>query len=207
MCDYTNTRIITFDGKNLFNQIGSAYWNVAFADLNYQYDDNLMRVRFNLAGDKVKQMLIPLSENEFGFDDSDIRLRFELVGDKVIGVYRRLAPDAPEQLLQKRMEPIEDKNAEVTTLVQQFLRAVIDGTLKPEMFTPNFALKIFPDQVKEYAAVLKSLGPQTGIELYERQEQWSRYYVYRLGYGDKHLILRLSLVADNRISDVDFYLE
>lgn len=172
-------RTITFDGKNLFNQS---------------------------EGD-IKRMLIPLSETEFGYEDVNTRLRFELTGDKVIGVYRRIA-DAPEESLQKRMEPIEDKDPQVTALVQQYLREAVDGTLKPGVFTPNLAAKIFPDQVNEAAALLKSLGTQTGIDLYEREDRGGGgRFLYRVSYGDKHVILRLSLMEDNRISEVDFFLE
>jgi serine beta-lactamase-like protein LACTB len=174
------TRIITFDGEKLFT-----HWE----------------------GEDMHD-LIPLSETEFGFEDSDTRLRFELAGDKVVGVYCRLAEDSPEQALQKRMAPIEDKDPKFTALVQQYLRAAIEGTLKPEVFTPNLAAKIFPDQVNEAATFFKSLGSQTSVELYDPENQRSGCrYLYRLGYGDKHVILRLWLMDDNRISKVYYYLE
>jgi serine beta-lactamase-like protein LACTB len=178
-------RTITFDGRYLYDRSES--------------------------GDKRR--LIPLSETKFGYDDYEdaaMRLRFELVGYRVMGVRCGHADDVLEQALQKRMEPIEDKNPKVTALVRQFIREAIDGTLKPEMFTPNLAAKIFPDQVNEAAALLKSLGPQTGIELYESEKMPGSSvcrYLYRLGYGDKHVILRLALLEDKRISEIDFSLE
>jgi hypothetical protein len=102
------------------------------------------------------------------------------------------------------MEPLEDKNPEVTALMQQFLSTVLDGSLKPDIFAPNLVTKISQDRVNEFAAVLKPLGRQTDIELYERK---NGRYVYRLNYGDKHVILDLSLAGNNRIGDVDCYLE
>jgi serine beta-lactamase-like protein LACTB len=179
------TRTIIFDGRDLYNQS---------------------------EGD-IKRMLIPLSETEFGYDDYEdvaMRLRFELAGDKVMGVHCRRADDILEEPLQKHVEPIEDKNPEVTALVQQLIREAIDGTLKPDLFTPNLAAKIFPDQLNKAAALFKSLGSQTGIEQYELDQMPGSSvcrYLYRLGYGDKHVILRLSLLEDKRISNIDFSLE
>jgi hypothetical protein len=94
--------------------------------------------------------------------------------------------------------------------VQQLIREAIDGTLKPDLFTPNLAAKIFPDQLNKAAALFKSLGSQKGIEQYELDQMPGSSvcrYLYRLGYGDKHVILRLSLLEDKRISNIDFSLE
>jgi hypothetical protein len=173
-------RIITFDGEKLFS---------------------------HKEGREIYE-LFPLSETEFRFMGYEDRLRFELVGDKVIGVYHREADNTPEESMQKRVEPIEDKDPKVTALVQQYIREAMDGTLKPDLFTPDLAAQIFPDQVKEAGAFFKSLGPQTGIELYEREQQGDGYrYLYRLSYKDKLVVLRLSMTADKRISEVVFYLE
>ena len=158
-------------------------------------------------GEEIRT-LIPLSETEFRFADYDDRLRFELVGDKVIGVYHREADNTPEETLQKKVEPIEDKNPEVAALVQKCIREAIEGTLKTDFFTPNFAARIFPDQAKEAGAFFKSLGPQTGIDLYEHEEQEGGFrYLYRLSYGNKIVALHLSVSEDKRISKIDFYLE
>jgi hypothetical protein len=160
----------------------------------------------NIGDDKYT--LIPLSETEFGYEVSDMRLHFEITGDKVIGVYRRLAANAHEEPLQKRMEPIEDKDPKVTALVRQILRKTVDGTLKPDLFTPDCARVIFPDRVSEIAIRLKSLGSQADIELYEREGQCGiRRYLYRLSYEDQHVIFHLWLKKDNRISKMDFFLE
>jgi hypothetical protein len=126
----------------------------------------------------------------------------------VIGVYHREADNTPEEPVQKRIEPIEDKNPEVAALVQKYISEAIDRTLKPEMFTPNLSAQIFPDQVKEASVFFKSLGQQTGIDLYEREEQESGCrYLYRLSYGNKMVALHLSLSEGKRISKVEFYLE
>jgi hypothetical protein len=70
------------------------------------------------------------------------------------------------------------------------------------------AAQIFPNEVKKAGDFFKSLGPQTGIELYEREEQGGGCrYLYRLSYGNKIVALRLSVLKDNRISEVDFFLE
>jgi hypothetical protein len=62
--------------------------------------------------------------------------------------------------------------------------------------------------VKETGAFFKSLELQTGIDLYEREEQGGGYrYLYRLSYGNKIVALNLLLLADKRIDKVDFYLE
>ena len=72
------------------------------------------------------------------------------------------------------------------------------------MFTPSLAAEIFP----EAGIFFKWLGPQTGIELYEREEQEGGFrYLYRLSYGNKIVALHLSVSEDKRISAVDFYLE
>ena len=177
----TEFRIISFDGKNLFSRrrIGAE-----------------------------KYMLIPLSETEFGFDDDDTCLRFELAGDKVVGVYRRLEVDSPEEPLQKRMEPLEDKDPKVVNMVQQGFRDLVAGTLKPDLFTPNCAAAIFPGRVNEAVAFIKKFGQQTGIALYEREESYGGYqYLYRVSFGEKNLVLSLWIVKDGRIGDVRFYEE
>jgi hypothetical protein len=151
--------------------------------------------------------LITLSESEFRFWDSETRLRFELKENKVIGVIR-CPENAPADPIEKRVEPIENKNPEVTALVQQRIHDAIEGTLKPEMFADSLAEQIFPNQVKEAGDFFKSLGSQTGIDLYDRKGQGRGYrYLYRLSYGDTYVILCLSLMEDNRISAVDFFLE
>jgi len=172
-------RIITFDGEKLFS-----HWE----------------------GENFR-ILIPLSETEFRFVDSETRVRFELVGEKVIGVIRCPANGQADPL-EKRVDPLEDKYPEVTDLVQKYIREAIKGTLKPDLFTPICAAQIFPDKVKEVGVFFKSLGPQTGIELYEREQQgaWCRY-LYRLSYKEKLVALRLVLLEDKRISKVEFYLE
>ncbi|RPI76289.1 MAG: class A beta-lactamase-related serine hydrolase [Desulfobacteraceae bacterium] len=174
-------RIISFDGKNLFSR------------------------RRPGAG---KYMLIPLSETEFSFDDSDHRLRFELAGDKVIGLYRRFAVDVPEQPIEKRMEPLEDKDPKVVNMVQQGFRDLVAGTLKPDLFTPDLETNNFSDRVNEAAAFVKELGPLTGIVLYAREERSGGYkYVYRVSFGEKSIVLPLWIAKDGRVGSVSLWEE
>jgi serine beta-lactamase-like protein LACTB len=173
-------RFITFNGTTLFTQV--------------------------LGG--LKYTLIPISETEFALDGWDKQLRFELAGDQVLGVHRLYAEDPQEEPLQKRMDPIEDKDPKITNMVKQGLRDTVEGTLKSDLFTPDCAAELFPDRVTQAAAFLKSLGQQTGIALYAREERSGRYrYLYRVSYGEKNLIVRLWVEKNDLISDIWFDLE
>jgi hypothetical protein len=116
-----------------------------------------------------KYALIPHSETEFGLEDSDTRWRFEAVGTKVTGLHRREA-DNPEGPVLVGMEPFQDKDPKVTARVRQILREAVDGTLKPELFTPATATMIFPNVDKHLGGFIHSLGALKGMDLCERKE-------------------------------------
>ena len=154
-----------------------------------------------------KSALIPLSATEFGQEDSDTRWRFEVVGARVTGLHRRVA-DSPEGPVLPRMETIQDHDPQVTALVRRILREAIDGTLKPELFTPAMARLYFPNVGQHLGGFIRSLGQFKELDLYERKELADgRRFLYLLAFENIRLTLELTVAKDDRISEFYYKME
>jgi CubicO group peptidase (beta-lactamase class C family) len=101
---------------------------------------------------------------------------------------------------------IEDKEPKVTDFVKDVLQKTVEGTLKPELFTPQAAAALFPDRIKQAGELLKSLGIFVGMQLTERIEKdETRIYRYRVNYRnyqDNILMLTIGLTKDDKIAGI-----
>ncbi|MGH9900419.1 MAG: serine hydrolase domain-containing protein [Pyrinomonadaceae bacterium] len=112
------------------------------------------------------------------------------------GVAAAFNPD----LAQPRAAAIEDNEPKVAALVKEVLRKTVEGTLEPELFTPESRESILGG-AKQAAEYLKSLGPLDSVELVERGEEGGqRFYRYRLNYKDAPLLLTMTLTKEDKIA-------
>jgi CubicO group peptidase (beta-lactamase class C family) len=105
------------------------------------------------------------------------------------------------ELIAPPIAGIEDKEPRVTELLKDTLRKFIDGTIKPDVFTPEMSAGIFPDVAKQIGVTLKSFGPLESVVLLSRTEQnGSRIYHYRLKYPAVNALIKLTLTKGDKIA-------
>ncbi len=123
--------------------------------------------------------------------------RVKRIADKVAATCNpELEPPEPK--------PIEDREPQVTTLVERTLRATAGGTLKAEALTPEFAAEFLPNEARQAAELLRPLGTQTAIALVGREEDGGlRSYRYLVSFGREQVICVLALTKDDRIAEMD----
>ncbi len=112
----------------------------------------------------------------------------------IAGIYNaELVPPPPAT--------IEDKEPQVTMLFKSILQKFVDGTIKPEVFTPEMSAGIFPDLAKQIGATIKSFGTLESVKLLSRAEQNGfRVYRYRLQYASVNPIVKIILTKDDKIA-------
>ena len=104
-------------------------------------------------------------------------------------------------LVAPKIAGIEDKEPRVTELLKNTLQKFSEGTIKPDIFTPEMSAGIFPDVAKKIGATLKSFGTLESITLLSRTEQNDiRIYQYRLKYSAVNVRIKLTLVKDSKIA-------
>lgn len=106
-----------------------------------------------------------------------------------------------------RVQPIEDKEPQVTALVRRVLLQFSQGTADPSLFTAEARAKIFPGQAKQIGERLNSLSLPIALihtnELIERREE-SAFRVYRYVINDfgTTLFCTVQLTKDDKVASL-----
>jgi CubicO group peptidase (beta-lactamase class C family) len=104
-------------------------------------------------------------------------------------------------LMPPELKPIEDKEPQVTAFVREVLQKIAEGKADPEWFTLDWRKEIFPDRIKASGEFLKTLGALKSLDLVERKEEDALpAYAYRAAFGDRTILLRLTLSPDGKIA-------
>jgi CubicO group peptidase (beta-lactamase class C family) len=104
-------------------------------------------------------------------------------------------------LMPPELKPIEDKEPQVTAFVREVLQKIAEGKADPEWFTPERRKELFPDRIKAAGEFLKTLGALKSLDLVERKEEDGLpAYTYRAAFGDRTMLLRLTLSPDGKIA-------
>lgn len=103
------------------------------------------------------------------------------------------------------VQPIEDNEPQVTTLVRRVLLQFSQGTANPNLFTPEAQARIFPEVAKQIGEKLNSLSLPVALihtnELIERREENSlRVYRYVINDFAKTLFCTVQLTKDDKIA-------
>ncbi len=102
-------------------------------------------------------------------------------------------------------KPIADKEPQVTQMVKDLLREIVDGKAKPERFTEDMRRKLFPDEMQELGPALKEFGELKSLELMERTgEDDKRNYRYRAKFPEMTIMISIELAKDDRIAKLGF---
>ena len=102
-------------------------------------------------------------------------------------------------------KPIEDKEPQITQMVRDLLREIVDGKAKPERFTEEAQKRLLPDEMQELGPALKEFGELKALELMERTEEGERKnYRYRARYPNLTLMISVGLTMDNKIARLNF---
>lgn len=109
------------------------------------------------------------------------------------------------------IQPIEDKEQQVTALVRRTLLTFATSTADPNLFTPEAQAKLFPDQAKQIGESLNSLSHPIAIihtnELIERREENGlRIYRYALNDLGTTLFCTVKLTRDDKIASLQLLL-
>jgi len=109
------------------------------------------------------------------------------------------------------VQPIEDKEPQVTASVRRVLLQFARGTADPTLFTPEARAKLFPDQAKQIGESLNSLSLPIAIiytnELIERREE-NGLRIYRYVMTDLGITLfcTVKLTKDDKIASLQLSL-
>ncbi|HKW32504.1 MAG TPA: serine hydrolase domain-containing protein [Candidatus Acidoferrum sp.] len=102
-------------------------------------------------------------------------------------------------------KPIEDKEPQVTQLVRDLVREIVEGKAKPERFTEEARKRLFPEEMEELGPALKEFGELKTFELMERTEEGERRnFRYRARYPNVALMISVALTKDNKIARLNF---
>lgn len=102
-------------------------------------------------------------------------------------------------------KPIEDKEPQITQMVRELWREIVDGKVGPERFTEEAQKRLFPDEMQELGPALKEFGELKGLELMERTEEGERRnYRYRARFPNLTLMISIGLTKDNKIARLNF---
>jgi CubicO group peptidase (beta-lactamase class C family) len=102
-------------------------------------------------------------------------------------------------------KPIEDKEPQITQMVKDLWREIVDGKAKPERFTEEAQKRLFPDEMQELGPALKEFGELKALELVERTEEGERRnYRYRAKFPNLTLMISVGLTKDNKIARLNF---
>ena len=102
-------------------------------------------------------------------------------------------------------KPIEDKEPQVTQMVKDLWREIVDGRAKPERFTEEAQKQLFPDEMQELGPALKEFGELKSLELMERTEEGERRnYRYRTKFPNLTLMISIGLTKENKVARLNF---
>jgi len=100
----------------------------------------------------------------------------------------------------KAPQPIPDREPTVTARVRRLLEQTRTGALHPADFA-YVRSGFFPETPQRYAKMLGEAGALRTLELLERIERGDdRVYLYRLGFEDRTLMVRLAIAPDDRLA-------
>ncbi len=110
------------------------------------------------------------------------------------------------------VQPIEDKELQITASVRRVLLQFARGTADPKLFTPEARAKIFPAHAKQIGERLNSLSLPIAIiytnELIERREENGlRIFRYALNDLGATLFCTVKLTKDGKIASLQLSLE
>lgn len=104
----------------------------------------------------------------------------------------RLQPPAPAVMA--------DTEPAVTAMLKERVGQLASGALPPGAFSPEAAAEFFPDQAREYQAMLAPMGALRTISLSKRREDKGvRVYIYRLTLGETNMLCQLRLNQQEQI--------
>ena len=125
-----------------------------------------------------------------------------LAGGNAGKIARHVAAIYNPELARK---PIEDKEPQVTAFTKELLQKLAEGTVDPNIFTPEGRSEFPAARVERVSRQLKSLGTLSKIELVERREKDDyRVYGYQLQYQNGGRFFRINLTKDNKIAELAF---
>lgn len=106
------------------------------------------------------------------------------------------------------IQPIEDREPKVTSFVRQVLTQIPRGGTSPEIFTPEFRAKFFPEHAREISGSLISLSLPVAVihlsELVERRDEGNlRLYRYLLTDMARTLSCTVKLTTDDKIASLE----
>jgi CubicO group peptidase (beta-lactamase class C family) len=109
------------------------------------------------------------------------------------------------------VQPIEDKEPQVTASVRRVLLQFARGTVDTNLFTPEARAKMFPEQAKQFGESLNSLSLPIAIiytnELIEhREENGLRIYRYVMTDLGITLFCTVKLTKDDKIASLQLSL-
>lgn len=110
------------------------------------------------------------------------------------------------------VQPIEDKEPQVTASLRRVLLQLARGTADPDLFTPEARANIFPDRAKQFGEKLNSLSLPVAIiytnELIgHREENGLRVYRYAMTDLGKTVFANVALTKENKIASLQLSLE
>lgn len=110
------------------------------------------------------------------------------------------------------VQPIADKEPQVTASLRRVLLQFARGTANPDLFTPEARANIFPDRAKQLGETLNSLSLPVAIiytnELIgRREENGLRVYRYAMIDLGKTVFANVALTKENKIASLQLSLE
>lgn len=107
------------------------------------------------------------------------------------------------ELIQPVARPIEDKEPQVTAMLQSTLTKLTEGKAEASAFTAKQWEELSPN-LSGIAELLKELGPLQKLELLDRrQEGQERVYSYRATFREL-LKIAMRLTAEAKIAELEF---
>lgn len=105
------------------------------------------------------------------------------------------------------VQPIEDKEPQVTALVRRVLLQFSRNAAEPNLFTTEAQVKIFPDQARQISESLNSLSLpiaiiHTNALIERREENGLRIYRYVLNDLGTSLVCTVELTKDDKIASL-----
>ena len=127
-----------------------------------------------------------------------------LLGSNPTRIATRIMELYQPELKPVKLKPIKDNEPQVTSLVERFVKHLIENTVTADMLTTGFANQFLPYSDRT-SAFLKKQGTFQRIELLARKslENRNRVYHYRLVFSQEALELLVTLTPENKIAGIE----
>jgi CubicO group peptidase (beta-lactamase class C family) len=123
--------------------------------------------------------------------------------DAVAVVYQW--PDYP---VRKALEPIEDKEPELTAKVRRIFDEIRQGRIERALFTRELAFTLVQQMASELRAEMIAYGALQSIALVGRSEERGlRVYRYQIVFAEETILVTCTVLSDGRISGLTFRAE